>query len=86
VVNIANPFTDYPTTTIINTEQANLVTFEMIDLTGRLVFEKSQQLSEGSNTFAFEELGYLKQGIYLMKISINGAEPIVKKIIKTAGN
>jgi hypothetical protein len=85
-VTAANPFIDYPTLNIQNEEQAQVASIEFIDITGKVIFDQTVTLSYGKNLLAFRELGYLKHGVYFMKVSIGQSEPIVKKIIKSSSN
>lgn len=82
-VRITNPFTDYPTLVIQNEEKAQQVQFEMVDITGKVIYQQTALLADGSNQFTMKEVQNAPQGIYYLKISIGDSQPIVKKVIKS---
>lgn len=85
-VKITNPFIDYPTLVIQNEEKAEQVLFEVVDITGKVIYRQTALLTEGTNQFGLKELQASPQGIYYLKITIGDSEPIVKKVIKSGTN
>lgn len=82
-VRITNPFSEYPTLVIRNEEDAQRVTFEVVDITGKVILQQTSLLVNGANQFDFRDMQTASQGIYYLKITIGDAEPVVKKVVKS---
>ena len=74
-----NPFNNDFTISIQNKNSA-ILDLELLDITGKRIEVK--QLVSGESTIQFNQIGFLPEGVYLLKIT-DGESSITKKIIKT---
>jgi len=54
----------------------------MVDLAGKVVFIKDMQMLSKGYYIHDLNLGHLHEGIYILKVEING-ETSIKKVVKT---
>lgn len=64
-----------------DSKDAQEVTFKLLDVTGRLIIEKSYQSVAGKNEVNFEINGYAS-GVYMLNMIINGENKIMKVVIE----
>ncbi|MBL7696504.1 MAG: fibronectin type III domain-containing protein [Chitinophagaceae bacterium] len=79
-----NPFRDYVAFDINNTSNANRVTAELYDLTGRLALRQEfDYMSTGFNTILVKTSGVnMPVGMYVMSVKVNGKPVAVRQVYK----
>ena len=79
-----NPFRDYVTFDINNTSNANRISADIYDITGRLALRQEfDYMSAGQNTIQVKTSGSnMPVGMYVMSIKVNGKPVSVRQIYK----
>ncbi len=77
-----NPFSTNLTLTINSNNSNHSCNFQLLEITGRLLFEKNYTLVSNQSTIDISEHKMLNPGIYFIKITI-GKKSIFSKIIKS---
>lgn len=83
VVNVyPNPFAASLTLNVQN-EEAGTMQVSVLDMQGKQVWSKSQDVQAGSSAISISELEHMQQGIYFVQYSINGQSGM-QKLVKLA--
>lgn len=66
-----------------NLKAKSLVSFKILDINGKLVFEqKNKPFEKGNNTFAINLENKLPSGLYFLKVESNEFEETLKIVIE----
>jgi hypothetical protein len=83
VTTYPNPSDDNFNLIINSVDNDNTVTMKLIDLNGRLLFEKNLSINEGINLYQISNIPQLVKGTYLISVSGDSLESTqIKHIIK----
>lgn len=69
---LPNPVTDQ-LQLLINTHQNGIANIMIIDGTGRTIYHFKENLQKGSNTITYSQVAHLSEGIYYVRLQMEGA-------------
>ncbi len=72
-----NPF-ENTTSISFTTENSGKGVIELSDITGRKIMTKELEITKGENSFELNESASLQQGIYFVRLTVNGNSSVIK--------
>ncbi len=76
-----NPFTDVVTTAFYASRQGT-AKLQLLDMTGKMLAQTSDEVTVGNHTFSTSSLQHLPAGTYLLSITLNGESIATQKVSK----
>ena len=74
-----NPFTNDFNISFVSNVEGN-ITYDIIDIQGKVIVSKSDFVMQGSNTIVIDNCNNLNNGIYFVRININGETQVMKLV------